>query len=212
MNARRPSGVYPPMQTQIPLHAPPPGLPSSPPPLDDLPPAAVVEPEPEFDPDIDLTVVPVDKPRDFETFYREGYAGIARALTLTLGNLDLAQEATDEAMVRAYVRWDKIRAYDNPGGWVYRVGLNWARSARRRLARAMPFHERPVVDATVSDPANFAALRDLDVGLRAVVVCRLLLDWSVDETAVALRIKPGTVKSRLHRALGQLEQTLGETS
>jgi RNA polymerase sigma-70 factor (ECF subfamily) len=161
---------------------------------------------------IDLTVVPVDKPRDFETFYREGYADIARALTVTLGNLDLAQEATDEAMVRAYARWDKIRVYDNPGGWVYRVGLNWARSARRRLTRALPFHDRPVVDATVSDPAHFAALRDLDVGLRAVVVCRLLLDWSVDETAIALRIKPGTVKSRLHRALGQLERTLGESS
>ena len=97
---------------------------------------------------IDLTVVHVDRPRDFETFYRESYADIAAALTVTLGDLDLAQEATDEAMVRAYVRWEKIRAYDNPGGWVYRVGLNWARSARRRLTRALPFHERPVVDAT----------------------------------------------------------------
>jgi RNA polymerase sigma-70 factor (ECF subfamily) len=161
---------------------------------------------------VDLTVVHVDPPRDFETFYRDAYADIARALTVTLGNLDLAQEATDEAMVRAYVRWDKIRAYDNPGGWVYRVGLNWARSVRRRVQRALPFHDRPVVDATVTDPANFAALRGLDVGLRAVVVCRLLLDWSVDETAAALRIKPGTVKSRLHRALSQLERTLGEAS
>jgi RNA polymerase sigma factor (sigma-70 family) len=174
-----------------------------------------VVPDPE--PSVDLTVVHIDPVhidprRDFETFYRESYANIARALTVTLGNLDLAQEATDEAMVRAYVRWEKIRSYDNPGGWVYRVGLNWARSARRRLSRAMPFHERSVVDATVIDPANYAALRDLDVALRSVVVCRLLLDWSVEETAAALRIKPGTVKSRLHRALSQLEQTLGEAS
>jgi DNA-directed RNA polymerase specialized sigma24 family protein len=40
------------------------------------------------------------------------------------------------------------------------------------------------------------------------VVCRLLLDWSVDETAAALEISPGTVKSRLHRALTILESTL----
>ena len=53
------------------------------------------------------------------------------------------------------------------------------------------------------------ALRRLDVKLRSVVVCRLLLDWSVDETADALRIKPGTVKSRLHRALAMLERSLG---
>jgi RNA polymerase sigma-70 factor (ECF subfamily) len=161
---------------------------------------------------IDLTVVNIDPPRDFEVFYREGYADIARALTATLGDFDLAQEATDEAMVRAYVRWDKIRSYDNPGGWVYRVGLNWARSARRRLTRVLPFHERRVVDPPATDPAHDAALRDLDISLRAVVVCRLLLDWSVDQTAAALRLKPGTVKSRLHRAIAQLERTLGEDS
>jgi DNA-directed RNA polymerase specialized sigma24 family protein len=40
------------------------------------------------------------------------------------------------------------------------------------------------------------------------VVCRLLLDWSVDDTAAALGIRPGTVQSRLHRAVHSLEQTL----
>src|SRR4029079_18912049 len=125
-----------------------------------------------------ISVVDIGSPRDFVAFYREAYSDIARALTLTLGDFDLAQEATDEAMVRAFVRWDKIRAYDNPGGWVYRVGLNWARSTRRRLTRALPFHERRVVDPPAGDPAYAAALRDLDMSLRAVVVCRLLLDWS----------------------------------
>jgi len=197
------------MRAQLPVHDPPLVLAVSEPVLVPDPPPD--EPTP-TDPTIDLTVVHIDRHRDFESFYRDGYADIARALTVTLGNLDLAQEATDEAMVRAYARWDKIGGYENPGGWVYRVGLNWARSARRRLTRVVPFHERPDVDAPVSDPANAAALQDLDVSLRAVVVCRLLLDWSVDETATALRIKPGTVKSRLHRALIQLERTLGDAS
>ena len=202
MNGRGGSGVYRTMQTQLPVHDPPVAYAT---PTDPVP----MEPPPDS---IDLTVVNIDSPRDFEAFYREGYADIARALTATLGDFDLAQEATDEAMVRAYVRWEKIRAYDNPGGWVYRVGLNWARSTRRRLTRALPFHERRVVDPPTSDPAHAAALLDLDISLRAVVVCRLLLDWSVDETAAALRLKAGTVKSRLHRALAQLEQTLGEDS
>ena len=195
------------MRTQLPVHDPPVAYatPTESGPTD--PPPAEISSE-----SIDLTVVNIDSPRDFEAFYREGYADIARALTATLGDFDLAQEATDEAMVRAYVRWDKIRSYDNPGGWVYRVGLNWARSARRRLTRVLPFHERRVVDPPATDPAHYAALRDLDISLRAVVVCRLLLDWSVDQTAAALRLKPGTVKSRLHRALAQLERTLGEDS
>jgi len=199
------SGVYQAMQSRLPVHDPPVALatPTGPDPTPSVP--SRTRPE-----TIDLTVVPIDRPRDFETFYRDGYADIARALTVTLGDLELAQEATDEAMVRAYARWDKIGAYENPGGWVYRVGLNWARSARRRLSRVAPFHERRIVDAPATDPAYYAALRDLEVGLRSVVVCRLLLDWSVDETAAALRIKPGTVKSRLHRALAQLERNLGE--
>jgi DNA-directed RNA polymerase specialized sigma24 family protein len=40
------------------------------------------------------------------------------------------------------------------------------------------------------------------------VVCRLLLDWSVAETATALGVRPATVRSRLHRALQKLHVTL----
>ena len=130
MNRPGRSGVYPPMQPNSQSTIRPWRSPARP-----ADPDRPDPPDPDAD-TIDLTVVHVDPHRDFETFYRDGYADIARALTVTLGDLDLAQEATDEAMVRAYVRWDKIGAYDNPGGWVYRVGLNWARSARRRLSRA----------------------------------------------------------------------------
>jgi RNA polymerase sigma-70 factor (ECF subfamily) len=49
---------------------------------------------------------------------------------------------------------------------------------------------------------------DLDVSLRGVVVCRFLLDWSVKQTAEALDIRPGTVKSRTARALESLENKL----
>jgi hypothetical protein len=108
-------GVYPAMQSQTPIHDRPVALaaPAGPAPSS----AASNDTE-----TIDLTVVGTAPQPDFESFYRDAYADIARALTVTLGNLDLAQEATDEAMVRAYARWDKIRSYDNPGGWVYRVG------------------------------------------------------------------------------------------
>ena len=134
MNRAGRSGVYPTMQSQLPVHDPPVALATP----TGLPPNDADDRELE----VELSVVPIDPRRDFEAFYRDGYADIARALAVTLGDLDLAQEATDEAMVRAYVRWQKIGAYDNPGGWVYRVGLNWARSARRRLGRVVPFHER----------------------------------------------------------------------
>jgi RNA polymerase sigma factor (sigma-70 family) len=58
------------------------------------------------------------------------------------------------------------------------------------------------------DPELTAALRRLTTEHRAVVVCRFYLDWSVDETAAALGIPAGTVKSRLARALSSLQRTL----
>ena len=42
-----------------------------------------------------------------------------------------------------------------------------------------------------------------------MVVLRLYLDWSVEATAVALGVKPGTVKSRMSRAVARLEEALG---
>ena len=169
-----------------------------------VPPLAAVEHEPE-------NVVVLDGGETietFETFYRANYATVAAALSYTLADVDLAREATDEAMARVYARWSKISHYDNPAGWVYRVGLNWARSVRRRIGRALPHHGQDAHEPPTSDPAIAQALQKLDVKLRAVVVCRLLLDWSVEETAQSLDIKPGTVKSRLHRALELLERSL----
>jgi RNA polymerase sigma-70 factor (ECF subfamily) len=166
--------------------------------------ALAMEPEPESDLSVEVHT------KDFTTFYRDNYLPVARALAYTLGDTGLAAEAADEAMARAYERWSTVQGYDNPGGWVYRVGLNWARSVHRRAARRLPLRDRPVVvQPPVADPAIGEALRALDVKLRAVVVCRLLLDWSVEETADALDVRPGTVKSRLHHALRALESTLG---
>jgi DNA-directed RNA polymerase specialized sigma24 family protein len=145
----------------------------------------------------------------FSDFYRTTWPGVARALAVALGDRDLAVDATDEAMARAYPRWATLSGYDNPGAWVYRVGLNWARSHRRRLARRLPFaHPTEVPPVPVADPAVRDALLALPLKLRSVVVCRLLLDWSVDDTATALGVRPGTVQSRLHRAVRSLHASL----
>lgn len=151
----------------------------------------------------------VDARPGFAVFYGQTYSRVAAALSSTLGDRDLGVEAADEAMARCYAHWATVGRYDNPAGWVYRVGLNWALSWRRKLARRHtlppPEHVEPVMPA---DPQIAEALASLDLRLRTVVVCRILLDWSTEETADALQIKPGTVKSRLHRGLGRLADML----
>jgi DNA-directed RNA polymerase specialized sigma24 family protein len=150
----------------------------------------------------------------FGVFYEQRRDRVARALALTLGDADLAAEAVDEAMVRAYQRWDRIGTFTDPAGWVYRVGLNWATSVRHRLRRApTPPVDREDQDmGPLSEPDVAAALLELPVHQRAVVVCRFYLGFSEMETSRALRTKPGTVKSRLHRALRHLEVRLAHLS
>lgn len=147
--------------------------------------------------------------RDFDTFYRSSRDSVARAVAVTIGDGDLAAEAVDEAMARAYQRWAKVSGLDNPGGWVYRVALNWSRSVLRRRRRPAPApHDGIMPPPVASEPAVARALAELDHRQRAVVVCRYVLGWSEAETAAALRTPIGTVKSRLHRATRQLSDRL----
>jgi RNA polymerase sigma-70 factor (ECF subfamily) len=155
----------------------------------------------------EMPMMVIESLPDFDAFYREARASVGRALTLTLRDVDLATDSVDEAMVRAYQRWERVGRLDNPAGWVYRVGLNHARSRLRRLLRRVPPADE-AVEFTIVDPAVDLAISELSVDHRAVVVCRLLLGWSEAQTADALAIRPGTVKSRLSRASTQLERRL----
>jgi RNA polymerase sigma-70 factor (ECF subfamily) len=148
----------------------------------------------------------------FEEFYRAERSGILRSLVFTLHDPDLALEVTDEAFARAFERWDQLTDTGNRPGWVYRVALNLARNRWRRLS--LERRKPPPVDAGAAwvdrcaDPAIARAIVALPVEQRAVVVLRYHLDWSVDDVAAALDIAPGTVKSRLHRALQKLATML----
>ena len=148
----------------------------------------------------------------FDGFYRDHRDRIAAALALTCRNAALGAEAADEAMARAYARWDHVATMANPSGWVYRVGLNWTRSLLRRRTREDlgEVAELASVDPDVSVDLD-RALAGLDVAHRSVVVCRHLLGMSTAETAHALDIAEGTVKSRLSRALDALRTALETT-
>jgi RNA polymerase sigma factor (sigma-70 family) len=147
----------------------------------------------------------------FDAFYRRVADQVRRALCLALDDVELGTEATNEAMARACSRWAEVATFANPEGWVYRVGLNWARSRQRRRRwrdlRPVPDHPAPEVP---DDHDLSRALTRLTVEQRAVVVCRYLLDWTEEDTAAALGIPVGTVKSRLSRALHRLARHLEE--
>jgi len=157
-------------------------------------------------PDRDVPTV-----RSFEAFCSAESARLAQALAIALNDRELGRDAAAEALTRAWPRWPEVSEYPNPAGWVYRVGLNWGRSRLRRLRRetvteVFPEHTDPALEL---DDSIARAMRRLSTDHRAVVVGRIFLDWSEADLAAALDIPPGTVKSRLSRALRQLEHDLG---
>lgn len=160
-------------------------------------------------------IVPVDEvwadqQSSFSAFYATHRQRVTAALSLTVRSSTLGAEAADEAMTRAYADWSTVSLLANPEGWVYRVGLNWSRSILRRRRRESLGVD--VVALASTDPHVRVdlerALSRLSVDHRAVVVVRHVLGLSTTETAAALGISDGTVKSRLARALEHLRTEL----
>jgi len=147
----------------------------------------------------------------FADFYAANRRSVLAALALTLRDRELANDAAAEGMARAYQHWAKVSSYRNPSGWAYRAGLNWATSRLRKFRRERAVGPAAEPAARSDDRANpdlEAALANLPMDQRAVVVLRYLLDWSEATTAEALGIAPGTVKSRLNRALAVLRSNM----
>ncbi len=130
-----------------------------------------------------------------------------------------AEEALQEGCIKAFRALDRFRPGSPWRPWFIRIVANEAKNAARAGARRLALAHRawdPGLSAPVPSPeddavaaaerqAVMSAFAELDDTHRAVIVCRIFLELSVAETAAALDVPEGTVKSRLARALDKLE-------
>jgi RNA polymerase sigma factor (sigma-70 family) len=155
----------------------------------------------------------------FEDFFREHYPAVRRALILGLGSIDAAEDATQEAFIRACVRWPRVREMERPAAWVYVTAVNVAKdevtkAARRSSAQQEQRVVRPSDEATnVVTRLDIAdALEALAPRQRLAVVLRYLASLRNDEVARAMNCSVGTVKATLHSALKNLRVDLEEAN
>ena len=144
--------------------------------------------------------------------------GVLNVVYRMCGDPQLAEEAAQEAFLRA---WQSLRRY-NPKfafrNWVYRIALNIAIDVlRRRTETAVIEDEIPAADtegpeATVERQEQAEQVRQAVLHLppasRAVLILREYEDMTYQEIADALDIPIGTVMSRLNYARGQVRQSL----
>ena len=153
-------------------------------------------------------------------------AAAFRVAYLLLGSSSDAEDAAQEGFVRAYIALARFRAGEPFRPWLLQVVGNEARNRRRALGRRAGMLDRtiravrgdggpgmaPSPERTLLAGETHAEVREalgrLREEERQVVACRYLLELSEAETAAALGIPAGTVKSRLHRALARLRDDL----
>ena len=73
----------------------------------------------------------------FEEFYEANFARIFTALCLVTGNRHEAEEIAQDAFLRVFERWERVRAFDDPTGYLFRVSMNVFRNRYRRASLAV---------------------------------------------------------------------------
>lgn len=149
------------------------------------------------------------------------YQGLAfRTAYLIARDAADAEEAAQDGFVKAYRALGRFRAGSPFRPWLLAIVANEAKNRRRSTARQAALVLQEVSDDAAPSPETallagegrarlLDAVESLREEERNVVVCRYFLELSEEETAAVLGVRPGTVKSRAHRALAHLREAIG---
>ncbi|MGW2640192.1 SigE family RNA polymerase sigma factor [Streptomyces sp. NPDC001348] len=156
---------------------------------------------------------------DFEDYVRTRHAMLLRCARRLVADPVDAQDLLQTALVRTFRHWDGIANKQLADAYLRRVMINarteWWRSGKLRTIPTDRLPDTPLEDST-EQHADRALLLDvmkvLPARQRNVVALRYWERMTTEETAAALGMSTGTVKSTLHRALARLREELRRRS
>ena len=142
----------------------------------------------------------------FESLYRTHHADMVRLSYLITGSAYVAEEVVHDSFLAIRTRWDSIRT---PRSYLRTTVVNRSRSHLRRLRveREAPIDPEPVVLPEELDE-TWQLIQRLPAKRRTALVLHYYLDLSIEDIAEAMDIRPGTVKSLLHRGRETLRKQL----
>ncbi len=147
----------------------------------------------------------------FSAYAAARWRVLVRAGTLLGCSVEEAEDLAQATLLRCYVKWTAVEKADDRDAYVARVQLNLLRQSHRRKwwgerpAEELPEALAPDETAGVDDAdAMRRALADLPAEQREAIVLRYYLHFTEQQIAEASRVAPGTVKSRLSRAIDRL--------
>lgn len=144
----------------------------------------------------------------FDLVYRQEHARLVRLAHLITGSNGVAEELVHDVFIGAYRRWHHI---DDPTGYLYRAVVNRSRSFLRRLRLEMRHrlhHPEVVLPPEIDE--TWEALQRLPSRRRTALVLRYYADLPVSRIADYMGVRPGTVRSLIHRGHQSLREELSE--
>jgi RNA polymerase sigma-70 factor (ECF subfamily) len=127
-----------------------------------------------------------------------------------------AEDAVQDAFVKAWLKWSTLRDQSKFEPWFKRIVVNVCRERLRRGARRPSANLAASAGISAPDPSLDVhdrllleqSLTQLQPDDRVILALRYYQDLKVDDMAVILGLRAGTVKSRLHRALTRLRAVI----
>lgn len=156
----------------------------------------------------------------FGELARAHYDGVMTVVYRMCGDAELAQDAAQEAFIRAWVNLGSFRPGTSLRNWLYRIAINAALDMLRREARKVDTDLESLAlpdpqvgpEAALLQKERAAAVQSAILALteasRSVLVLREYGGLSYHEIAAAMDVPLGTVMSRLNYARRQLRQSL----
>ena len=136
----------------------------------------------------------------FEDFFETHRRSLFGALCLVTGNRSEAEEVMQDAFLKVWERWERVSGLEDPNAYLFRVAMNLFRNRLRRASlatrRALSLTSSTDDLAAIEDRDEVVRwLRPLPPRQRAAIVLTKYLDYTSDEAARILGIRPSTVRA-----------------
>lgn len=152
------------------------------------------------------------KKEQFSRLIRAGSGNMYRLALGILQNQQDAEDAVSEAVLRAYENIGKLRNTEKFQAWIMQITANEARKIYNQRKRVFVSEYLEELMPVFGDERHelWDVVMKLDVGFREVIILFYYDRLSIREIAQVLKVKEGTVKSRLSRGKNQLREMLEE--
>lgn len=169
-----------------------------------------------------------------EVLFEENYERVYRTAASILTDSELAKDATQETLVRAFLKMGTLKDKSKFGSWVCTVAVNICNRMLRqkiiyRSNNMSIFDEEGSIRDYIPELTDYnvpdkiyedmelrqelkRCIGELDPLTQQMVNLRFYSELSIEEIAVCMDVKEGTVKSRIHRAKKKIAEKLMELS